>query len=267
MYSPGDRETVLARAVELLADDQRVEAAVITGSLGVGGADRWSDFDLAGLITGGVACEEVAADWEAMAYREWPVAHHYVTEFGSTLVRGFILRNGLLADLAFTPIGDFEAWAPVKVAFDRTGTATRIAEAWQAWTPTPDWRGESGFAAHDVLHACSAANRGKRWQALYFLQRIRNRTLALAAERHGRDAEDFARVDELPPEEVERLLGTLVPDLEIPTLVQAIDVATRAFVDELRRHDQALADRLAEPLATVVGDARRSWPESAGAET
>jgi predicted nucleotidyltransferase len=258
MYSPSDREAVLARAIELLEADPRVEAAAITGSLGTGRADRWSDFDLSAIIGDGAECGEVAADWETMAYREWPVVHHYATEFGTTLVRGFLLRNGLLADLGFTPIADFEAWAPVKVVFDRTGSATKIAEAWEPWTPTPDWPAESAFAAHDVLHACSAANRGRRWQALYFLQRIRTRNLSLASERHGLDSQDLVHVDELPPAEVEAVLGTLVTDLETPTLLRAIDVATRAFLDELRRGDSGLADRLEEPLGTYVSASRQA---------
>ena len=174
------------------------------------------------------------------------------------LVRGFLLRNGLLADIGFTPIGDFEAWAPVKVAFDRTGSATKVAEAWEAWTPTPDWRGESAFAAHDVLHACAAANRGRRWQALYFLQRIRTRTLSLASERHGLDSDDLAHVDDLPPAEVEAVLGTLVSDLETPSLLKAIDLATRAFLDELRRGNVELADRLEAPLLTFVSASLQS---------
>jgi hypothetical protein len=260
MYSPAERDAVLTRSIELLDGDPRVEAAVITGSLGADRADRWSDFDLAALIANGVNCDEMAAEWDEIAYREWPVAHHYATRFGSTLVRGYLLSNGLLADLAFTPVADFEAWAPVKIAFDRTGIATKVADAWQPWTPQPDWSGESGFAAHDVLHACTAANRGNGWQALYFLQRIRNRTLTLASERHGHDAEDFAHVDKLPSAELDPLLETLVGDLDPASLLAAIEVATRAFLDELQRGDQELADRLAGPLLTLLSTSQQFGP-------
>ena len=83
----------------------------------------------------------MTTDWEDLVYREWPVVHHYATEFGTTRVRGFLLRDALLLDLAFQPIGDFEAWAPVTVLFDRTGRATKVAEKWAPWAPTPDWRG------------------------------------------------------------------------------------------------------------------------------
>lgn len=260
IFSPAERDAALARAIELLKDDRRVEAAVITGSIGAGRADRWSDFDLTAIVVEGESCERLASEWEVLAYQEWPVAHHYATAFGSTLVRGFILANGLLADLAFTPIADFEAWAPVRVAFDRTGATSRVAEAWRPWSPTPDWHAAAGFAAHDVLHACVAANRGRSWQSLFYLQRIRNRTLALASERHGDDAEEFTHVDELPAEEVQPLSKTLVADLERNTLLTAIDLATRAFLDELRRGSPDLADRLSDPLLTVVRASQADRP-------
>jgi predicted nucleotidyltransferase len=258
MFSLADRDAVVERAVKLLSDDQRVEAAMLTGSLGRGGSDRWSDIDLAAAIAEDADIEEVTTDWEALAYREWPVVHHYAIEFGTTRVRGFLIRNGLLLDLGFTPIGDFEAWAPVRMLFDRTGRATEVAERWTPWSPTPDWRGEAGFAAHDVLHACVAANRGRPWQSLYFLQRIRNRALALASERHGWDSDDFTRVDDVPEDETKPLEATLVSSLERDLLINAVDRATRAFLDELGRHDHDLAERLAEPLLAMVAESKGS---------
>ena len=261
MFSEADRDAVLARAVVLLSEDERVEAALLTGSLGRGEADRWSDIDLDAVVGGDADAGAVTADWEGLAYREWPVVHHYATEFGATRVRGLLLRDGLLLDMAFTPIGDLAVWAPVRVLFDRTGRATRVAEAWTPWSPTPDWRGDAGFAAHDVLHACVAANRGRRWQSLYFLQRIRTRTLALASERHGFDSEDFTRVDDLPADETSALEAALVPSLSREVVLDAIDRANRAFLDELGRHDRALAEQLAEPLLAIVSESKDSASE------
>lgn len=252
IFTPADRDATLARAVELLEADSRVEAAVFTGSIGRGQADEWSDFDLVAVVAQGTSAEKVADDWNALAYLEWPVIHHYQAAFGTTLVRGYLLANGLLADLAFTPEADFAVWAPVSVAFDRSGAIAAKAAQPQSWAPTPDWGGEAGLAFHDVLHACAAANRGKPWQSMYYLQRIRMRTLGLASERHGWDAEEFDRVDDLPASERDPLLGTLVADLERRSLLDAIDVATRAFLKELRRGSPHLAARLEEPLLGYV---------------
>jgi predicted nucleotidyltransferase len=257
VFTPADRQAVLDRALQLLSEDDRVEAAVLTGSLGRGTADRWSDIDLDAVIAAGAQPATVAADWEGLAYTEWPVAHHYATAFGSTLVRGFLLRDALLLDIAFTPIDEFSAWAPVRVLFDRTGRTTAAASDVQAWSPTPDAGTEAGFAGHDVLHACVAANRGRHWQALYFLQRIRNRTLSLASERHGWDSDDFTRVDDLPPDEIGALEDTLVATLDRDKLLVAVDLATRALLTELGRHDRPLADRLAEPLRELITASKR----------
>ena len=100
--------------------------------------------------------------------------------------------------------------------------------------------------------------------ALLFLHRVRTRTLGLASVRHGWDAHEFARVEELPTAERDPLLASLVGDLELTSLVQAIEVATRAFLDELRRGDPALADRLQPPLLAFVEASRSSASSERG---
>src|SRR5918995_3809385 len=143
IFTTADRHATLERAVGLLEGDPRIEAAVITGSTGAGRADRWSDVDLDAIVVDGADCEGVTADWVKRVYEEFPVAHHYETAFGSTLVRGFLLTNALLLDMAFTPVADFSAWAPVRVVFDRRGGGTAAAEHPEPWSPTPDWRGDA----------------------------------------------------------------------------------------------------------------------------
>jgi hypothetical protein len=212
--------------------------------------------DLVAVVADEADCEQVTAEWVERIYEVLPVAHHYETAFGTTLVRGFLLTNALLVDLAFTPSADFSVWAPVRVAFDRRGVATGAAQSPESWSPTPDWRGEAGFAFHDVLHAWSSAQRDRPWESLYFLQRVRNRTLALASERHGHDADEFRHVDDLPAGERDPLLASLPSDLGRASLTDALDVATRAFLAELGRGDLALADRLRVPLTSLLASPR-----------
>ena len=254
MFTTADRDAVLGRAVQLLSEDDRVEAAVLTGSLGRGTADRWSDIDLDAVITAGTETATVAAAWEQLVYREWPVAHHYATEFGSTPSAAF-LRDALL-DMAFTPIEEFAARAPVRVLFDRTlDHGDRLGLEGVVTYARCGRR--SGVRRHDVLHACVAANRDRRWQSLYYLQRVRNRTLALASERHGWDSDDFTRVDDPPTDEIGALEDSLVATLDRNALLRAVDVTTGAFLTELGRHDRALADRLAEPLLDLIATSRQ----------
>jgi predicted nucleotidyltransferase len=255
-FTPADRDATLDQVLKLTAGDPRIDAAVITGSVATGRADRWSDIDLDLVVADGQSCEVVAADWVTRMYQELDVVHHYETAFGSTLVRGLFLGNSLLVDLAFTPSSEFSAWGSVKVQWDRTGKATKAAQAPESSPPTPDWSGEAGFAWHDVLHACAAANRGRVWQSLYFLQRIRNRTLALASERHGHDGFEFPYVDDLPAEERDPMRASLVGNLDPATLLSAIAAATRAFLAELRRGDAKLAGRMEAPVMNLVEAAR-----------
>ncbi|MGH2778610.1 MAG: hypothetical protein ACRDJB_08160 [Actinomycetota bacterium] len=55
-----------------------------------------------------------------------------------------------------------------------------------------------------------------------------------------------------PPAEREPLEETLVGSLEPQRLLQALQVATRAFISELERGDPALATRLKDPLLHFV---------------
>lgn len=103
IFSPDDRDVTLTQVLELGERDRRIEAAVLTGSIGSGRADRWSDIDVAFVIADVESSALVAADWVERLYREFPVAHHYETAFGTTLVRGFLLNDGLEVDLALSP--------------------------------------------------------------------------------------------------------------------------------------------------------------------
>jgi len=179
--------------------------------------------------------------------------HHFETAFGDTLVRGFLLENLLELDLAFEQAERFSIWGPARVVFDSSGRVTDAANApAQAELHTADPAGEAGFAWHDVLHACTAVRRGRPWQGLWYMERIRNRTLKLAQERRGFYAEFFDYVDDLPVEELALLEDGLVASLSPGSLLGAIEVATRAFLAELHHDEPTLANRLEGPLLEFV---------------
>ncbi len=81
---------------------------------------------------------------------------------------------------------------------------------------------------------------------------MRNRTLGLAQERHMWTADCFDRVDDLPDDELEPLQATLVATLEPGVLLNAIEAATTAFLEELRCGDENPAGRLEGPLLELV---------------
>jgi predicted nucleotidyltransferase len=254
LFTPDKRARMADQVAQLLRDDGRVEGVVLVGSL-AGTPDRWSDVDLEAVVADESEAEvaTVAADWVDRMYDALPVVHHFETAFGHTLVRGFLLDDALEVDVAFAPTAEFSLWDPFQVLFDRSGRIERIAAIPSDWQPgPPDWSGEAGFAWHDVLHACTATRRDRTWQALWYLERVRNRTLTLAQQRRGFYAEFFDYVDDLPAQELTPHAATLVASLDPRSLLGAIDTATRLFLDELRRGGPDLAERLERPLLDVI---------------
>jgi predicted nucleotidyltransferase len=252
LFAPEEREETAERVSRVLSDDSRVEGVVVVGSL-AGQADRWSDIDLEVVVADDEELAAVTSDWVERLYELLPVVHHFETAFGGTLVRGFLLENLLELDVAFELAERFSIWGPARVVFDRSGRVAGAASASAQGDPQPaDRAGEAGFAWHDVLHACTAVRRGRPWQGLWYLERIRNRTLKLAQERRGFYAEFFDYVDDLPVEELRPLEDTLVVSLDPAPLLGAIEVATQAFLAELGHDEPALADRLEGLLLEFV---------------
>jgi predicted nucleotidyltransferase len=253
LFTPEEREETAERVSRALGDDSRVEGVVVVGSL-AHQADRWSDIDLEVVVADDEELAAITSDWVGYLYELLPVVHHFETAFGETLVRGFLLENLLELDVAFERAERFSIWGPARVVFDRSGRVADAANALaanalaQGEAESADRAGEAGFAWHDVLHACTAVRRGRRWKGLWYLERVRNRTLKLAQERRGYYAEFFDYADDLPLEDLRPLEDTLVVSLDPASLLGAIEVATRAFLAELGHDEPALAHRFEGPL-------------------
>jgi predicted nucleotidyltransferase len=252
LFTPEERGHTAERVSRLLGDDNRIDGVAIVGSLARQG-DRWSDIDIEVVVAGDEELPAVAGDWVGNLYEVLPVVHHFEAAFGETLLRGFLLENLLELDLAFEQAERFSIWGPARVVFDRSGRVTDAVNAPAGGDlQVSDRASEAGFAWHDVMHACTAVRRGRPWQGLWYMERIRNRTLKLAQERRGFYADFFDYVDDLPVEELAPLDDTLVASLAPESLLGAIEVATRAFLAELRHEEPALADRLEGPLLEFV---------------
>jgi predicted nucleotidyltransferase len=252
LFTPEEREETIEQVSRLLGNDSRIDGVVVVGSL-ADRSDRWSDIVIEVVVADDEELSVVTADWVENLYEFFPVVHHFETAFGDTLVRGFLLENLLELDLAFDGAKRCVIWGPARVMFDRSGRVTRVANApAQGELHTSDRACEAGFAWHDVLHACTAVRRGRLWQGLWYMERIRNRTLKLAQERRGFYADFFDYVDDLPVEELTELEDALVVSLSPASLLGAIEVATRAFLAELRHGEPALAARLEGPLFEFV---------------
>ena len=247
MFTTAQRDGVLARVLELARADPRVTAGVLIGSMAAGAEDEWSDIDIAFSVSDGTPPEAVLDDWTAVFAREFGTLHHFHLRAGAAIYRVFLLPGGLELDVSVAPQQEFGARG---TRFRTLFGATRQLEP----APQPAAQHLIGLGWHHVLHARSCIERGKPWQAEYWIGALRDHTLAVACLRLGEDAVYARGVDRLPAAVTDPLADALVRSLDTAELRRALAVATACFTRELETHDAALSARL-EPLLREFGGA------------
>lgn len=245
MFTAERRDHVRDRVVELARTDSRVTAGALTGSTAVGAEDDWSDIDVAFGITDGVTPDAVLRDWTEILYREFSILDHFDLRSGSSVYRVFLLPDGLEVDVGVTPGHEFGARGP---RFRALFGATHQVEA----TPQPVAGYLIGLGWHHVLHARSCIERGKPWQAEYWISGIRDHALALACLRLGEAAVYGRGADRLPAAVTGPLADALVRSLDEPELRRVLAVATACLIGEIEAWDRSLCTRLA-PLLQAFG--------------
>jgi hypothetical protein len=130
----------------------------------------------------------------------------------------------------------------------------RRAELWK----TDDWAGPPnpghliGLAWHHVLHARSCIERGKPWQAEYWISGIRDQTLALACLRFGEPTDYAKGADALPSAVTGELADALVRSLALEELRRALRVAATQLLGEVYATDAGQARRLEQPIRELA---------------
>ena len=191
VFSAGAHERVRARVLQLAADDARVVAGAVVGSLARSEGDRWSDLDLTFAVADEVPVAEVLEDWTRTLVAEFGAAHLFDLPSGASIYRVFLLRGCLQCDLSFTPAGSFGASGPqFRLLFGRA-------------VPKPYPRPPSahelfGYAVHHALRARFCIERGRYWQAEYWISSLRDHALSLACRRRGLAAVHGRGFDDLP---------------------------------------------------------------------
>lgn len=118
----------------------------------------------------------------------------------------FLLPSCLELDLSFTPASEFGAGGP---KFKLNGSPPPAHELF-------------GYAVHHALHARSCIERGRYWQAEYWISALRDHALALACRRQGLDGTYGRDFDELPAEVMDPFNDTLVRSLGRDELHRAL---------------------------------------------
>jgi predicted nucleotidyltransferase len=248
MFTAEERDRVRDRVVEMARADPRVTAGALTGSTAFGAGDEWSDIDVAFGIVDSVTPEDVLDDWTEVLTSELGALDHWDLRAGSWVYRVFLLPSGLEVDIGVAPEKDFGSRGPrFRALF---GNPRQLDPP-----PPPDARHTVGLGWHHVLHARVCIERGKPWQAEYWISAVRDYTLTLASIRLGEEASYARGADRLPDAVTGPLKGALVRSLDEAELRRALGVATACFIREVEVLDAELCGRL-KPVLEEFGDVR-----------
>lgn len=244
MFTVSERDAVREHLLELAAVDPLISAAALTGSSAIGAADDWSDIDLALGIQDPLPA--ALARWTDLLYRDFAALHHWDLTSGSSVYRVYLLPDCLEVDIAFTPISDFGPRGP--------SWRTVFGETVDLAPSAPPSRDELiGHAWHHALHARASIERGRLWQAEYWISGIRDQVVAIACLRLGH-ASWYAKGAHLLPSAVtDPLAGALVRSMDEAELRRALGAAISVLAIELELTDEALIGRLRPVLREVAG--------------
>jgi len=222
--------------------DERITGGAVTGSRSIGAEDRWSDIDTAFGVAAGVDPETILAEWTEAFERELDIAHFFDLHHGTTLYRVFLLSNALEIDISLTPASEFGARSRTfELVF---GESAQLTQARQ-----PDIDEMIGYGWIYVLNGRAAIERGRVWQAEYWISAIRDQGLALACLRRQLPSAHARGIDRLGTHTTGPWTQTFVRSLDQGELRRALATAAGLFLHEVAESRPALAARLRAPLS------------------
>jgi hypothetical protein len=167
----------------------------------------------------------VLADWTAELEHSLGAVHLFDLPLLSTIYRVFLLPGSLQVDLSFTPGAEFGALGPrFALLF---GTA--VERQRPAGAPA---RHLFGLAVHHALRGRFCVERGRLWQAEYWISGVRDQALTLACRRRGLEADHGRGFDRLPASLLARAGDAMVRAIERGELLRALESAVEMLLLE-----------------------------------
>jgi hypothetical protein len=223
MFTVEERDRVRDSLVAMGRADERVVACALVGAAARGGGDRWSDLDLTFGLADGASVAEVLRDWTAEIGDKFAAVHLFDLPFLSSVYRVFLLPGSLQVDLSFTPAAEFGALGPEFALLFGAAVERPFVEP-------PPGRHLFGLSVHHALRARICIERGRRWQAEYWIGEARDQGLSAACRVRGLPAGQGRGFDSLPATVLESFDGTLARSLDPGELVRALDRVVHALL-------------------------------------
>jgi hypothetical protein len=216
------------RILELANLDDRIGAGAVVGSLATNEGDRWSDLDL----TFGVVPENQIGDvldrLTAPLVSEFEAVHLFDLPHRESIFRVLLLQGCLQVDLSVTPASKFGPNGPkFRILFGRHTENPPI--------PAPLVGQLIGYAAHHAARARFCIERGRFWQAEYWISGARDDTLSLACLQRNLSPHYGRGFDQLPAEIQTRAKDSLVRSLDRGELLRALASVVDLLLERARQ--------------------------------
>lgn len=244
MFSVADRNRVRDRVLQLATADRRIVGAAMVGGLAYDDGDRWSDLDLTFAVTDGESIGDVLEEWTRSLVSTLDAAHLFDLSSGSSIYRVFLMPGCLQFDLSLTPASDFGAIGPKFRLLFGDVVEKPLVQA-------PLAQDLFGYAVHHALRARVCIERGRYWQAEYWISGVRDHALSLACRRRSLPARDGRGFDDLPADVRDRFVGAMVTSLSRDALLRALASALDGLLSETSEV-QDLASRIQPQLKALT---------------
>jgi hypothetical protein len=227
IFTVDERNRIRDRILDLANSDQRIVAGAVVGSLATDEGDRWSDLDL----TFGVIPENQTLDvldrLTAPLASEFGAVHLFDLPHRESLFRVLLLQGCLQVDLSVTPASKFGPNGPkFRMLF---GSYTENPPI-----PVPRAGELIGYAAHHAARARFCIERGRFWQAEYWISGARDYTLTLACLQRNLSPHYGRGFDQLPAEIQSRAKDALVRSLDRAELLRALASVVSELLNQAR---------------------------------
>lgn len=226
MFTISDRDRVRDHVLSRADIDVRVVAGAVVGSLAHSEGDRWSDLDLTFGVADGVPIREVLDDFTVDLVTRFDAVHLFDLPSGAAIYRVFLLPGCLQFDLSFAPASEFGAVGPeFRLLF---GDAVE-----KPHVQPPQAQQLFGYAVHHALRARFCIERGRYWEAEYWVGAVRDYALSLACRRRGLPAHYGRGFDGLPQSVRDNATGALIGSVDRDELLRALGCAIQLLLGEV----------------------------------
>ena len=246
MFSIKDRNLVRDHILQLAESDSRVVAGAVVGSLALNDGDRWTDIDLTFSVADEYSILNVLEDWTGNIIQTFNATQLFHLPSGTSIYRVFLLPGCLQFDLSFTPASSFGATGPkFKLLFGKSVE--------KPYSQPPAAQELFGYAAHHALRARFCIERGRFWQAEYWISATRDYALHLACLRRNLPPYQGRGFDDLPSEIQDVFRNTFVTKLTRDELLRALSCVIDGLYHEIDGV-QELAIKVKPQLLELTAD-------------